>query len=71
MKIKGKEVLWKSEKENIAVAFSQFDMGDKFKVYRKIYYSSKNSIWEYVIAFGTMGEAVMYAGKIYDEKVMR
>ena len=72
MKIKGNEALWKSEKGNVAVAFSQFDMGDKYKVYYKVSYLPENfETWEFLIAFATIGEAVSYAGKIYDEPALR
>ena len=33
MKIKGNEVLWLSEKGNVAVAYAQFDLGAKYKVF--------------------------------------
>lgn len=72
MKIKGNEVIWKSEKENVAIAFSKFDMGKKYKVYHKVSYLPENfDTWEFVIAFDTMGEASDYAGKIYDEPALR
>ena len=70
MKINGNVVLWKSDKENVAVAYSQFDLGEKYKVYRKVKYGD-NSIWEYSIGFGTYGEAVNYAGKILDIEIKR
>lgn len=70
MKIKGNEVLWKSKKENVAVAYSQFDMGEKYKVYRKVKYN-ESFIWEYVISFGTQGEATRYASKILDVEVKK
>lgn len=70
MKINGNVVLWKSDKENVAVAYSQFDLGEKYKVYRKVKYGD-NSIWEYSIGFGTHGEAVNYAGKILDIEIKR
>lgn len=72
MKIYGNEVLWKSEKENVAVAFNQFDLGNKYKVYRKVSYLPENyRMWECLISFCTMGEATSYAKKIYDVLVMR
>ena len=72
MKIKGNEVLWKSEKGNVAVAFSQFDMGDKYKVYHKVSYLPENiETWAYAYAYGTMGEAMNCARKIPDNVVVR
>lgn len=70
MKVKGNEVLWRSENGNVAVAYSQFDFGEKYKVYRKVKYGD-NSVWEYNIAFGTQGEAISYAKKIFDKEIER
>ena len=36
MKIRGDEVLWLSEKGNVAVTYAQFDLGEKYKVFRKV-----------------------------------
>ena len=33
MKIRGNEVLWLSEKGNVAVIYAQFDLGAKYKVF--------------------------------------
>lgn len=70
MKIRGDEVLWLSEKGNVAVAYAQFDLGEKYKVYSKVRYD-ENSIWEYRIGFGTQGEAIRYAKQILDKKIER
>lgn len=70
MKIKGNEVLWLSEKENVAVVYVQFDLGEKYKVYRKVRYD-ENSIWEFNNAFGTQGEATRYAKQILDREIER
>lgn len=70
MKIKGNEVLWLSEKENVAVVYAQFDLGEKYKVYSKVRYD-ENSIWEYNIGFGTQGEATRYAKQILDTEIER
>lgn len=70
MKIKGNEVLWSSEKENVAVVYAQFDMGKKYKIYRKVRYDEK-SIWEFYNAFGTQGEAIRYAKQILDREIER
>ena len=68
MKIKGNEVLWLSEKGNVAVAYAQFDMGEKYKVFCKVKYGD-NSIWEYNNSFGTQGEATKYAKQILDTEI--
>ena len=70
MKIKGNEVLWLSEKENVAVAYAQFDLGKKYKVFRKVKYGD-NSIWEYNNSFGTQGEATRCAKQILDTEIER
>lgn len=70
MKIKGNEVLWLSNKGNAAVAYSQFDLGEKYKVYSKVKYG-ENSMWEYRIGFGTQGEATRYAEQILDVEIER
>lgn len=70
MKIRGDKVLWLSEKGNIAVTYSQFDLGGKYKIYRKVKYGD-NSVWEYNNTFGTQGEAISYAKQILDREVER
>ena len=70
MKIKGNEVLWLSEKGNVAVAYAQFDLGEKYKVFHKVKYGN-NSIWEYNNSFGTQGEAIRYAKQILDTEIER
>ena len=35
-KIRGNEIWWKSEKGNVAVAYSKFDLGKKYQVFRKV-----------------------------------
>ena len=72
MTFKEHDVLWRSDGGNVVVVFNYFDMGCKYKVCRKVTrMPSGHTSWEYVIAFGTMGEAVGYAKKIYDEEVFR
>lgn len=61
---------WTSHKRNVIVIFNQWDMGNKYKIYRKVRYGS-NELLEYVISFGTQGEAVAYANNIYDVIVER
>ena len=68
MKIRGDEVLWLSEKGNVAVTYAQFDLGEKYKIFRKVKYGD-NSIWEYNISFGTQGEAIKYAKQILDVRL--
>lgn len=70
MKIKGNEIYWLSDKDNVAIVYSQFDLGAKYKVYRKAKYGN-NHHWDYVTAFGFYGEALEYAKKIYDVEVKK
>lgn len=70
MKIRGNEVLWLSKKGNVAVSYAQFDLGAKYKLFRKVKYGD-NSIWEYDNAFGTQGEAIRYARQILDKEIER
>ena len=62
--------MWKSEKENVFVFYSQFDMGLKYKVYRKVSYNG-NVRLEYVNSFPTHYMAVNYARNICDKVVER
>jgi hypothetical protein len=75
MKIKGNEVLRMSEKGFLAIAFRQFDMGMKYKIYRKITYQCEdgtcNNVWEYVNSFGTQGEAEQYLNMCCDAETIR
>lgn len=70
MRIRSNEVLWLSEKGNVAVTYAQFDLGEKYKVFHKVKYGD-NSIWEYNISFGTQGEAISYAKQILDKEIER
>lgn len=70
MKIRGDEVLWLSEKGNVAVTYAQFDFGEKYKIFRKVKYGD-NSVWEYNIGFGTQSEATRYAERISDIEIER
>lgn len=70
MKIRGDEVLWLSEKGNVAVTYAQFDLGEKYKIFRKVKYGD-NSIWEFDNAFGTQSEATRYAKQILDTEIER
>ena len=70
MKIKGNEVLWLSEKGKVAVAYAQFDLGEKYKVFLKVKYGD-NSIWEYNNSFGTQGESTRCAKQILDTEIER
>ena len=70
MKIKGYEVLWFSEELNVVLVYAQFDLGGKYKVYRKVK-CGDNSIWEFDNAFGTQSEATRYAKQILDTEIER
>lgn len=64
------EVLWLSDKGNVAVAYAREDLGEKYKIYCKAKYGD-NSVWEYYNGFGTQGEAMRYASQIYDVEIER
>ena len=70
MKVRDYKELWKSDKENVFVFYSQFDMGKKYKVYRKVSYDGFFRA-EYVDSFCTMSEAINYAKNIFDRIVER
>ena len=70
MKTRGNEVLWLSEKGNVAVTYAQFDLGAKYKIFRKVKYGD-NSVWEFNNAFGTQGESIKYAKQILDVEIER
>lgn len=65
MKIRGNEIVHMSGRGNVAITYNMFGLGNKYKVYKKVKFPGK-IYWEYVIAFGTLGEARAYAGKIHD-----
>lgn len=68
MAVKDYKEMWKSEKENVFVFYSQFDMGRRYKVYRRVSYRGICRL-EYLNAFETIGEAVRFAEKVFDEVV--
>lgn len=68
--IKGHEVLYISAKGNLAVVYAMYDLGEKYKVYRRVRYG-ENRIWEYLIGFNTQGEALKYASQIIDVEFER
>ena len=70
MKVKDYKQMWKSENKNIYVFYNQFDLGAKYKVYRKVSYDG-NIKSEYLIAFNTIAEAINYAKNINDIIVER
>ena len=65
MKVKDYKQMWESENKNIYVFYNQFDLGAKYKVYRKVSYDG-NIKSEYLIAFNTISEAINYAKNIKD-----
>ena len=70
MKFKNYEELWRSEKENVFLFYNQWDMGAKYKIYRKVFYGEKIGL-EFVNSFTTHGEALTYAKKIHDTLIER
>ena len=70
MKFKDYTELWESEKKNVYLFYNQWDMGGKYKIYRKVDYGIRIGL-EYVNSFSTYGEAFSYANKIHDVLVER
>lgn len=74
-KIKGNEIFWQSNNKNVSVCYSQFDLGAKYKVYRKVFYTlddgTLRKCWEFLISFSHFGEAVSYAKRDNDLKIIR
>lgn len=68
--IKGKEIMYTSNNGNISVAYAKDDLGEKYKVYRKVRYD-ENLVWEYVIGFNNQCEALKYVGKMLDVVIVR
>lgn len=74
MKIKGNEVMWLSPKVNVAVTYSQFALGAKYNIYRKVKYECDygyKEVWEYSDSCNTYGEAITAAKKYNDLEVKR
>ena len=82
MKIKGNEVIYLSPNGNVAVSYSIFDLGDKYKIHKKAVinrdfnsststyetdFHEQHQYWKYVASFGFVGQAVEYAKKIFDK----
>lgn len=59
MKIRGNEVLWLSEKGNVAVTYAQFDLGAKYKIFRKVKYG------DIQIMYDSIMESHIHNGDIY------
>lgn len=70
MKLKEMKYYGYLKKENVAVTYAQFDLGEKYKIFHKVKYGD-NSIWEYNIDFGTQSEAIGYAKQILDTEIER
>lgn len=70
MKFRDYEELWRSEKENVFMFYSRWDLGAKYKIYRKVSYGERTGL-EYVNSFTTYGEAFTYAKKTHDILIER
>ena len=74
-KIKGLEVYWMSEKQNVAVTYNRFGLGSRYNLYHKAVFEKwcgdLGCHWEYVTSFDTLGEATRYARKVPDIPVER
>lgn len=70
MKVRDYKKMWNSEHDNVFVFYSQYDMGAKYKVYRKVSYDGIIRA-QFIESFETMGQAVGYAKRVLDEMVER
>lgn len=77
MKIKGQEVYAMSENGFLAITYSQFDMGDKYKLYRKVSYIQDDGSgetrdhWTYVSAFDSIVTATRNMERMPDIQTIR
>ena len=61
MKIFGKEVWWLSDRENVAVAYSTFDFGKRYHVYRRVRDDAGWALgWRFEEAFDSGLQALNY-----------
>ena len=71
MKINGRDVWWKSEKENVAVTYSADDLGKKYVAYRRVRDDAGWALgWRYAAAFEFPGEAFDFLNKTPDVPAM-
>lgn len=67
MKIRGNEVIYLSPNGNVAVSYSVFDLGDKYKIHkRQVVAETGAQYWRFETTFPCVGQAVDYAKKIFD-----
>jgi len=70
-KIRGNEVWWKSEKGNVAVVYSKFDLGKKYQVLRRVRDDAGWSLgWRFEEAFDSPVQALNYWLKSADLPVL-
>lgn len=70
MKIKGNEAYTLSPDGFLAIEYSQFDIGMKWKLYRKVKYDG-GSYWSYVESFERIFDAQRYMKMSYDGETKR
>jgi len=58
---KDMEIFYKLKGNNIIICYSQFDMGAKYKIYKRNEYNK----YEHVISFDSVTNALNYAEKIF------
>ena len=66
-KIRGNEIWWKSENGNVAVTYSVFDLGKKYKVFRKV---RDDAGWRFEDALDSPVRALGYLEKAVDLPVV-
>ncbi len=78
MKIKGNEACMISNNGYLAVTYSPFDFGNRYKLYRKISYIQDGNVpeefydvWTYVTSFQSFTAARQYMENAPDVKTIR
>ncbi len=70
-KIRGKEVWWKSENENVAIVYDVFGLGMKYHAYRKVKDDAGLALgWRYEQSFESPVHALGYLKKTVDLPVL-
>ena len=69
------EVWYKFHGGEVVITYSTFDMGDRFKIYRRVHVEQISGDyaprWEFIAAFPSPVKAANYARQMYPGKVYR
>lgn len=57
-----KNIVWKSQKENVFVCYNKCGFGARYNIYKK----TVSNYHEFIISFTFIYEAIAYAKKMYD-----